>query len=45
VATHARLSGAGVTASQRGPWVRIAPHASTGPEAVGLLADALGTGD
>jgi len=45
VATHARLSEAGVTASQRGLWVRIAPHASTGPEAVGLLADALGTGD
>ncbi len=44
-ATHAHLAEAGILASQRGNWVRLAPHASTRPEAIGLLAEALGVGD
>jgi len=39
---HSRLAEAGVAASQRGSWVRLAPHASTRLEAIELLADAIG---
>ncbi|MFH2073581.1 MAG: aminotransferase class V-fold PLP-dependent enzyme, partial [Actinomycetota bacterium] len=43
-ATHTHLAEAGVLSSQRGDWVRLAPHATTRPEAAGLLAAALGSG-
>ncbi|MCJ7726460.1 MAG: aminotransferase class V-fold PLP-dependent enzyme [Acidimicrobiia bacterium] len=44
-ATHTHLAEAGIAASHRGSWVRLSPHASTSPDAIGLLAGALGVGD
>ena len=45
VALHAHLAEAGIAASQRGSWVRLAPHASTRLEDADLLADAFSAGD
>jgi selenocysteine lyase/cysteine desulfurase len=39
--TARRLLGGGVVLSRRGAWLRAAPHASTGPEAVEMLRAAL----
>jgi selenocysteine lyase/cysteine desulfurase len=39
--TAARLEAAGLVVSQRAGWLRVAPHASTVPEAAGMLAEAL----
>lgn len=44
-ATHSHLTEAGIAASLRGAWVRLSPHASTSPDAIGLLSGALGVGD
>jgi selenocysteine lyase/cysteine desulfurase len=41
VASAARLAAAGLVVSRRGPWVRVAPHASTPPEAAERLGEAL----
>ncbi len=40
-ATAERLRAAGLVFSERGRWLRLAPHASTPPEVAGLLSDAL----
>ncbi|MCB2223106.1 MAG: aminotransferase class V-fold PLP-dependent enzyme [Actinobacteria bacterium] len=41
-ATTAHLLDAGLIVSHRGDWVRLSPHATTPPEAAGMLAEALG---
>jgi selenocysteine lyase/cysteine desulfurase len=40
-ATAARLAAAGLVVSRRSGWVRVSPHATTPPEAVRRLAEAL----
>jgi selenocysteine lyase/cysteine desulfurase len=39
--TWARLAAAGLVVSRRGPWIRLSPHATTGPESVAMLGYAL----
>lgn len=39
--TFERLTDAGLVVSRRGDWVRVAAHATTGSEAVGMLREAL----
>lgn len=40
-AVHRTLEAAGVVTTRRGEWIRLSPHASTPPAAVGLFAEAL----
>ncbi|MET9398543.1 aminotransferase class V-fold PLP-dependent enzyme [Kitasatospora sp. NPDC002965] len=40
-AVHRTLAEAGLSTTLRGGWIRLSPHASTGPAAAGLLGDAL----
>lgn len=40
-ATFGRLISAGLVVSHRGSWIRLAPHATTGPEAAEMLGEAL----
>ncbi len=39
--TWQRLSAADITTSHRGRWIRLSPHATTDPDVVGALAEAL----
>ena len=43
--TAARLADAGLVVSRRSGWVRVSPHATTPPESVGRLAEAVGGRD
>lgn len=40
-AVHRTLEAAGVVTTRRGEWIRLSPHASSPPAAVGLFAEAL----
>ncbi|MEV7780186.1 aminotransferase class V-fold PLP-dependent enzyme [Kitasatospora sp. NPDC088351] len=42
-AVHHALTGAGLATTLRGGWIRLSPHASSGPEAAARLAGALHT--
>ncbi len=44
-ATATRLADAGMVVSRRSGWVRVSPHATTPPESVGRLVEALGGRD
>ncbi|MFD0346541.1 aminotransferase class V-fold PLP-dependent enzyme [Kitasatospora aburaviensis] len=41
LAVHRTLTGAGLATTLRGGWIRLSPHASTGPETAARLAEAL----